>query len=145
MSSYSLYYLCKWYSRQAPLKMFLKSPHSSTKWPSSLIYYGWTSTEWWDKYFTISRWNKGTPHLTFMRRAKNADTHAFKQHQLPQNSSSCAPVFHWLSHLTLSWSPKAKNGWKMLIYTPIIMSRNKQHLFSIFTRIPISWPESYFL
>ena len=30
--------------------------------------------------------NKGAPHLTFMRRDQNADTHAHKQHLLSQNN-----------------------------------------------------------
>ena len=34
-----------------------------------------------------------TPHFTLMRRAQNADTHALKQNQLSQNSSSVSSSF----------------------------------------------------
>ena len=37
--------------------------------------------------------NKVTPHVTFMRRAQNADTHALKQHRLSQNMSPVCSSF----------------------------------------------------
>ena len=37
--------------------------------------------------------NKEASHFTFMRWAKNADTHALKQHRLSQNSSPVCSSF----------------------------------------------------
>ena len=57
--------------------------------------------------------NKVTPHFTFMRRAQNADTHAFKQHQLSQNISPVCSSFVLVlasdMHLEPECEKRAKN------------------------------------
>ena len=56
---------------------------------------------------------QGTPHLTFMRRAQNADTHALKQHRPSQNSSPfCSSVVLVIAadiHLDSKSEERAKN------------------------------------
>ena len=57
--------------------------------------------------------NKGTPHVTFPRRAQNADTHALKQRWLSQNispvCSSFALVIASDMHLKSESEKRAKN------------------------------------
>ena len=57
--------------------------------------------------------NKVTPHITFMRRAQNTDTHALKQHQLSQNispvCSSFALVIASDMHLESESEKRARN------------------------------------
>ena len=90
--------------------------------------------------------NKVTPHFTFIRRAKNADT------PMHSNSLGCpkicppsAPVLYWLSHLTCISILNAKNERKTLIYTHLTISRYIPHFFAIFRRFLIKQPPTYLL
>ena len=49
----------------------------------------WLNLNKIDNISILQGMNKVAPHLTFMRRAQNADTHALKQHRL---SKSISPV-----------------------------------------------------
>ena len=81
-----------------------------------------------------------------MRRAQNADTHALKQHRLSQNISPvCSSFFYWLSHKTCISSLHAKNERKTLIFTQLKMFRYRQHFFTPFKRILLTWPLNYLL
>ena len=44
-------------------------------------------------FFYNQHINKVTPHLTFMRRAQNIDTHVLKQHRLSKNISPVCSSF----------------------------------------------------
>ena len=63
--------------------------------------------------FYIQQINKVTPHFTFMRRAKNADTHELKQHRLSQNVSPvCSSFVLFIAsdmHLEPESEKRAKN------------------------------------
>ena len=56
---------------------------------------------------------QGNPHFTFMRQARNADTHALKQHRLSQNispvCSSFVLVITFDLHLESESEKRAKN------------------------------------
>ena len=64
-------------------------------------------------FFYNQHINKVTPHFTFMRRAKNADIHAHKQHRLSQNISPVGSTFVLViasdMHLEHESEKRAKN------------------------------------
>ena len=53
--------------------------------------------------------NKITPNFTFMRRARNADTHALKQHQLSQNISPVCSSFVLVIASDIHLEPEGEN------------------------------------
>ena len=53
--------------------------------------------------------NKVTPHFTFMRRAQNADTHAFKQHWLSQNIFPVCSTFVLVIASGMHLEPESEN------------------------------------
>ena len=77
-------------------------------------------------------------HFTFMRRAKNGDTHGLKQHRLSQNTSpvcsSFVPVIAPDMHLESESEKRAKT----IIYTQLKISSHNQHFFAIFRGILIN-------
>ena len=66
-----------------------------------------------DNFFYNQHINMVTPHFTFMRRAKNADTHAHKQHRLSQNIFPVCSRFELViasdMHLEPESEKRAKN------------------------------------
>ena len=60
---------------------------------------------------------QGNPHLTFMRRAQNADIHALKQPRLSQNISHVCSSFALVIASDMHLESEAKNERKTLINT----------------------------
>ena len=68
-------------------------------------------------FFYNQHINKVTPHFTFLRRAQNAEDHAFKQHRLSPNSSPvCSsfvlviPSFHFHAPGSKRWHQCTQNS-----------------------------------
>ena len=51
---------------------------------------------------------QGNPHFTFMRQARNADTHALKQHRLSQNISPVCSNFVLLIASDMHLEPESE-------------------------------------